>query len=209
MSDLSARITDVQFKPVRLREGYDMGEVDAFLDHAAKAAAEGRSLEPLVAVARFTPVRMREGYDMAEVDAFLAEIVTGPDEVSQADAATIDENSEQHRLVSRITQVRFNPVLLREGYDMAEVDSLLDRLGAAANAGQPLAALCQAARFTPVRMREGYDQSEVDAFLAELSGAFPPQTTPPTTPRSAQPGAGMPDVIQEQRGVLSRLFGRG
>jgi DivIVA domain-containing protein len=74
-------VDKVRFTPVRLREGYDMGEVDAHLDlvqstlTALDAAVEGRGPLPGVLPApRFTPVRLREGYDIAEVDAFLGQV---------------------------------------------------------------------------------------------------------------------------------------
>jgi DivIVA domain-containing protein len=56
----------------RFREGYDMAEVDAFVDKVY-AALDGRVvLTPAdVQGIAFTPVRIREGYDVAEVDAFL------------------------------------------------------------------------------------------------------------------------------------------
>lgn len=72
--DLVRRIHDVRFTPVRLREGYDMGEVDDFLDELVDAVAMGRPLQPLVDAARFTPVRMREGYVIGDVDAFLEQL---------------------------------------------------------------------------------------------------------------------------------------
>jgi DivIVA domain-containing protein len=71
----------VRFSPVRLREGYDMGEVDQHLDlvkqtlDALDAAVAGQAPVPGVLPSpRFTPVRLREGYDMGEVDAFLDEV---------------------------------------------------------------------------------------------------------------------------------------
>ncbi len=73
--DLVARIREVRFTPVRLREGYDMSEVDDFLDELEAVVSAGRPLAPLVDAARFASVRLREGYDMADVDSFLAEIV--------------------------------------------------------------------------------------------------------------------------------------
>lgn len=73
----------VIFTPVRLREGYDMGEVDAHLDLVKQtfdaldaAIAGGRPVPGVIPAARFTPVRLREGYDIGEVDAFLAEVAT-------------------------------------------------------------------------------------------------------------------------------------
>jgi DivIVA domain-containing protein len=73
----------VIFTPVRLREGYDMGEVDAHLDLAKQtldaldaAVAHGGPVPGALPAPRFSPVRLREGYDRAEVDAFLAELAT-------------------------------------------------------------------------------------------------------------------------------------
>jgi DivIVA domain-containing protein len=73
--DLVRRINDQRFTPVRLREGYDMGEVDQFLDRLVAGLEHAQPLAPLVESARFTPVRLREGYDMGEVDRFLDEVV--------------------------------------------------------------------------------------------------------------------------------------
>ena len=72
--DLVRRIHDARFTPVRLREGYDMGEVDDFLDELVDAVAMGRPIQPLVDAARFTPVRLRERYAIGDVDAFLEQL---------------------------------------------------------------------------------------------------------------------------------------
>src|SRR5690349_14386128 len=63
------------FTRVRWREGYDIDEVNAFLERLA-ATVEGRYVDSPVTVAdirnvSFTPVRFREGYSVDEVDAFL------------------------------------------------------------------------------------------------------------------------------------------
>lgn len=65
------------FTRVRWREGYDIDEVNAFVERLA-ATVEGRYVAaPVTAAdirnASFTPVRFREGYDVAEVDLFLEE----------------------------------------------------------------------------------------------------------------------------------------
>jgi DivIVA domain-containing protein len=73
-------------------------------------------------------------------------------------------------LVEEITTARFTPVRIREGYDMSEVDALLDRLVAALGRGEPAGPLIESARLGRVRLREGYDIDEVDDFLARLSG---------------------------------------
>jgi DivIVA domain-containing protein len=72
-------------------------------------------------------------------------------------------------LVESITQARFRPVRLRhEGYEMSEVDDLLDRVVAALGRGEPVVPVLDGARLSRVRLREGYDIAEVDRFLAQL-----------------------------------------
>lgn len=72
-------------------------------------------------------------------------------------------------LVDAITSVRFKPVRIAIGYDMREVDDLLDRLVDAVRAGLPVRPLVAAATLGTTRWREGYDKAEVDAFLAEVA----------------------------------------
>jgi len=125
---------------------------------------------------------------------------------------------ERSQLVHEISSVRFTPVRLREGYDMGEVDELLDRLAAAVTAGEPVDDVVQDTGFTEVRLREGYAKTEVDEFLqrvVERAGALPvddphEDDEPPIVEyRPLSPdGPSMPSVIQEQRGLVSRLFGR-
>jgi DivIVA domain-containing protein len=74
-------VDNARFSPVRLRAGYDMGEVDQHLDQVkvhlaaldAAVAGRGPAPDPLRPV-RFTQVRLREGYDISEIDAFLAQV---------------------------------------------------------------------------------------------------------------------------------------
>jgi DivIVA domain-containing protein len=63
------------FTRVRWREGYDMAQVDAFLERLM-ATVEGRYVERPVTAddirsVIFTPVRLTYGYSVEEVDAFL------------------------------------------------------------------------------------------------------------------------------------------
>jgi len=75
-------------------------------------------------------------------------------------------------LVETITMARFTPVRLRhEGYDMGEVDDLLDRIVAALGAGEPVTPLLEGVRLTHVRLREGYNIDEVDKFLDQVRRA--------------------------------------
>jgi DivIVA domain-containing protein len=63
------------FTPVRLREGYDIVQVDEFVDRLL-ATVNGLPVKSPVTVRElrnvsFRPVRVREGYDVDEVDQFL------------------------------------------------------------------------------------------------------------------------------------------
>lgn len=65
------------FTTVRLREGYNIDEVDAFLaemDRALSGRLPDQALADRMTNARFTPVRLRRGYDMEEVDQHLDDL---------------------------------------------------------------------------------------------------------------------------------------
>lgn len=75
---LIAHLRQFRFRTTAFRQGYDEGEVDAFLDDVATALLAGEPAAALVArvqSARFTPTSMRRGYDMADVDAALDTVV--------------------------------------------------------------------------------------------------------------------------------------
>ena len=70
------RLVGVAFTRARLRQGYDIGQVDAFISRvvhdlgspeSAMHAAEVREVQ-------FRPVMLRESYDMREVDGYLDEL---------------------------------------------------------------------------------------------------------------------------------------
>ena len=103
-------------------------------------------------------------------------------------------------LVARIHGVRFTPVRIREGYDMGEVDRFLDELEQAVQQQAPLRPMVDGARFSPVRLREGYEMRDVDDFLERLVRDY--EGAPAPSPTSVD------SVIEEQRGLLSRLLGR-
>jgi DivIVA domain-containing protein len=80
------------FSTTRLRPGYDMEEVDAFLDAIRDTFLGIRepSLTPHeIRTKRFPTTRLRPGYDEEEVDAFLdaAELRLAAQADAQADAA--------------------------------------------------------------------------------------------------------------------------
>lgn len=81
------------------------------------------------------------------------------------------ENSPRHARVpgaalnpSPVASERFTRVRWREGYDIAEVDALLDRI----NAGTATSSDVGTVRFRPVRLQWGYDMGEVDDYLASV-----------------------------------------
>jgi DivIVA domain-containing protein len=74
-------------------------------------------------------------------------------------------------LAAMIREARFKPVRFVTGYDMREVDNLLDRLVAALDTGQPVRPVIAAAAFATTRIREGYSRADVDALLAEVARA--------------------------------------
>jgi DivIVA domain-containing protein len=77
--ELIRLVERVQLKSVRLREGYDMGEVDRLLRTIVEALRRGESVRRMVDDARITPVRLRRGYDMLAVDEFLDTITERAD----------------------------------------------------------------------------------------------------------------------------------
>lgn len=67
-----------RFSATRVREGYDIDDVDATVDRVM-TSLEGDSTTGItpaeIEQLRFTPVRWEAGYDMGEVDAWLDEVV--------------------------------------------------------------------------------------------------------------------------------------
>lgn len=89
MSLTSDDVRNVQFTTVRLREGYDMREVDEFLDRIIATFEEReRGSAPsasaltgdTVREQHFRTVRLAEGYDLEEVDTFLDQVSATLDE---------------------------------------------------------------------------------------------------------------------------------
>ena len=83
----SVEVEQVQFTTVRLRMGYDMREVDLFLDaviETLRGFEHGRAARPSrsdhterdVAAVRFSTTRFGEGYDQEEVDQLLQRVAT-------------------------------------------------------------------------------------------------------------------------------------
>ncbi|WP_235736479.1 DivIVA domain-containing protein [Nocardioides alcanivorans] len=67
-------IDRARFRPTRLSNGYDMGEVDDFLDRVGRACTTGGDVSALLDTAHFTLVRFRSGYAVDDVDDFLGSL---------------------------------------------------------------------------------------------------------------------------------------
>jgi DivIVA domain-containing protein len=68
---------DITFTPTRFSEGYDMDQVDDFLDRCehALATGDGSVTAQDVAGMRFAQTRFKPGYAMQEVDDFLDDVL--------------------------------------------------------------------------------------------------------------------------------------
>ena len=98
-------------------------------------------------------------------------------------------------LMARIESVRFTPVQVRAGYDMGDVDGLLDHLQAAVRAAEPLRPIVDLVRLRTTKLRQGYDIEEVDAFLESIAGPATPTATRRPRPRSRPP----PQLVRSSR----------
>ncbi len=215
-----AAVDAAEFSTVRVKRGYDMASVDAFMDLAEAdlqirlSALEGvradgepgllpvSLTEAQVRATRFPKVRLHEGYDIAEVDAFVAKIAERYHDLDYQLARyrvrVVNDPDQRRALTEPVTTpspgvtpetidaARFTTVRLREGYDMQEVDEFLDiakrnlqlryeaqdRLHAGGSFRSLdvglLSKHIENVEFTTVRLREGYDMQEVDEFLDAL-----------------------------------------
>jgi len=181
--DLAVDVESARFTAVRLRMGYDMGDVDRFLDALAQRLRSGEGIATFIGQARFTPVKRREGYDMAQVDRFLDDIVRraevapsqtapatssapGPDlQAEQPPAAYDSGHGLNADLIAKLRTTAFPGSGLRPGYAKRNVDAILGRLEERLAAGRTFDDLLAAPRG---RERFGYDVAAVDALLDEV-----------------------------------------
>ncbi len=165
-----------------LKYGYDIEEVDDFFE-LARAAYEGAPHAELDSeqIQQVVFDLVRRGYKCDVVDAALdrlASAMIAKERVGIVGALGQQAWNEKlaqsaTTLYPRLTRPRgerFRPTANRHGYDMAEVDDLLDRLTAYFDAGEPLSAQeIQHAAFRRRRQGRGYDEASVDAFLRRAS----------------------------------------
>ncbi|WP_158602793.1 DivIVA domain-containing protein [Jiangella rhizosphaerae] len=174
-----------RFPVVRLAEGYDIDEVDAFVDRIRDTL--GTTLtDDEVRNVQFTTVRLRAGYDMRAVDEYLDDVVArlsvapkppapGPAPADVEPGATrwqesLTERYELLKIADRPAGERFRGVRLREGYDIGDVDAFVDHVRA--TLGTTLTAdEVRNVQFTTVRLRLGYDMPAVDEWLDAVQAA--------------------------------------
>ncbi|WP_053202373.1 DivIVA domain-containing protein [Jiangella muralis] len=170
-----------RFTVVRLAEGYDIGEVDAFLDRVRGTLGATLTADEVRQV-QFTTVRLRAGYDMRAVDEYLDEVAAEAGRAAPAvgtpaaEPTTADwheslaDRYELLKVADRPAGDRFRTVRLREGYDLGEVDAFVDHVRATL-ATTLTAAEVRGTEFTTVRLREGYDMQTVDEWLDAVQAA--------------------------------------
>ncbi|MFD6175825.1 MULTISPECIES: DivIVA domain-containing protein [unclassified Isoptericola] len=94
-TSLAEEILSKRFATTKLREGYDMSEVDDFLDTLVAAVKDGTDVAALVDGARFASTKFREGYDMTEVDDYLDEVKTRAAATATGSAGAAPSRPEQ------------------------------------------------------------------------------------------------------------------
>lgn len=90
----SESVLNVTFRTTKLRVGYDLEDVDDFLDRvldairAREAGAQPSLRAAEVAARTFRVTKFREGYDCDQVDAFLAKVVASLELAEAQSSAT-------------------------------------------------------------------------------------------------------------------------
>ncbi|GCE01365.1 cell division protein DivIVA [Embleya hyalina] len=152
------------FTRTRLREGYAIAEVDAFLA-LVRDSLDGTAAVPMTAARvreqQFTTVRLREGYDENEVDAALDEIEAG----LAARAGTWGWSAGA--VVATDTPAAGEP-----GADSADTHVGVNRFAEARAEAEVKAVALRPAgeRFDSVR--RGYGRDEVDALVGRVDAAL-------------------------------------
>src|SRR5215469_18017478 len=150
---------------MRCAPGYDMEQVDAFLD-AIRDTFSGVRQPPLTAedirTKKFATTRLRPGYDQEEVDAFLDE----------AEARLRIRSAERGAETAEAT-----PHCVRCGAPAVERPSLV----AGGPGVSPARAPSGSPRFSTTHLRPGYDMEQVDTFLDAVRDTFSGVRQPPLT----------------------------
>lgn len=165
----------------KINTGYDPQEVDEFFEYA-RAVYEGRQAGPFgsndIQTVSFELVR--GGYDTHEVDAALDRLESAFSVKDRSAFVTqhgpqawmehvAQEARSLYPRLNRPPCERFAPAARGEvGYDMDDVDALLDRLVDYFDRQVPLTSVqVRSATFRRRRGRDAYAEGPVDAYLAK------------------------------------------
>jgi DivIVA domain-containing protein len=185
---VAERPAEKRFPGVRMREGYDLAEVDAFVDHIRASLGTTLTADEVRHI-QFTTVRLRFGYVMQAVDEYLDEVLAqvnaGPAPAPAAAAATpagavdavaaeqsttewresLDERYALLKVADRPRGQRFERSGLAKGYEADQVDAFVDHVRGTLTSSLTRAEVANV-RFTAAR--GGYRDHEVDAWLAAV-----------------------------------------
>lgn len=165
-----------RFTVVRLAEGYDIAEVDAFTDRIRATLGTTLSDDDVRHV-QFTTVRLRAGYDMRAVDEYLDDVIarlsvapTPPAVAEPQPNATERRESlaERHALLGvadRERGRRFGRTRFGRGYRPDQVDAFVDEVRGTLSTTLTRAEVMHA-RFDVAW--GGYRLGEVDAWMAAV-----------------------------------------
>ena len=158
----------------RFRRGYDVAAVDALVLRVNGVISGDPSVEPITAdqLRAITFPAERGGYEETAVDAVIDQLIAllppAPGAARAAPAAGADPLTGH--IPDQVRDPRFATTALRSGYDLGEVDALIDRLNAAfaltdsrdrAAVGRILEGLRSTTLHTA---RGGYDLQQVDEW---------------------------------------------
>lgn len=160
--------------------GYQIEEVDEFLDRARSAYERPGDVPPMTAADIRTAAFSvkRRGYSTEAVDAALERLEEaferrGRDEYIRANGqqawmSKLGERAQTlYPRLRRPEGERFSHPAKGHGYDIEEVDAILDRLTAFFERGQALTAQeVRTAQFSSKSGKKAYDERPVDAYLA-------------------------------------------
>lgn len=187
----ASMILNQKFTVTKFREGYDMSEVDSFLDELGMVAetrepAELEAMLRAIPAKRFQVTKFQNGYDMIEVDEFLDAVeagfterlrelhtgaTTGTGTLGASGSEPFSQPARVPLSVADLHEPKFTVTKFREGYKKQDVDDFLEELRrsvarATAIELQSIPDRILNAQFKVVGFfKEGYDMLEVDDFL--------------------------------------------
>lgn len=195
-------IDEVRFRMVR-RHGYEVDDVDSWLDRLRIDVAEDRPIDAEKLRNTYFRVSRGRGYDAIAVDDFIDSlIVAQPGESPHGD---FTDRPGVARLIEEIENVRF-AIDRHGGYDPRGVEIWLGELPEILADDDPELLQMTLTEGFQVTNKNGYAAEEVDRFVdhltVSLTGRMPP-------PRPVDPEPETPSGVEGLMTKLGRLFSRG